>query len=184
MTEPMPSFTLYRCVNLATTCDYPFLAVNDDRSVLIAFGDYYLDVHWRIPRDLPDWLAHDFVATGQVFACDVAAVRQVIHAAFADKGTLLLVHFSRQMEPTGIEFSLASQKTAEGGADFEVEGRGSYRRFNRSPRWEWAATPAEQALLDVYYAFADELAQDFGSAVRTPSPIIARRSAAASQTLQ
>lgn len=45
-------------------------------------------------------------------------------------------------------------------------------------------TPAAQALLDVCYAFADELAQSFGAAVRVLSPIITRRSAVASQPRQ
>lgn len=175
---PTTSFTLYRCVNLETRCDSSFFAVNEDRTVLVMFGENSVDLVWRLPRELPDWLAHDFVPTGQVFACDVVTVQLLIGATFADKGDLVFIKCNEQLEPTTIEFSLASQKTAEGGADFAVQGRGTYRRFNREPQWERAVTLTERALLDVCCAVAAELTQEFGAEVREPSPITTRNAAA------
>ena len=36
----LTSFTINRWINAATTSDYPFLAVADDRSALLSLGNY------------------------------------------------------------------------------------------------------------------------------------------------
>lgn len=154
------SFTLYRCTNSETSCDYPFLAVADDGSVLLTIGDYTACFERDLPDELNDWLAHDFTATGAAFTCDLSTVRHMVHAAFADHADFLLMRFDEEFQPNGVEFSLATQKTAEEGPEYLVEDRSSYYRLNRFPRSTRAVTPTEQALLDVCVAMVRELAAE------------------------
>lgn len=176
ISEQLTSFMLYRCVSPVTTCDYPFFAVDERRSVLLAFGENCLSFEWDVPTKLEHWLANDFVATGEVVTCDLATLQQLARASFADEAEFLLVRFDQQRALAGVEFSLVSQKLAEEGPEYRVEGRGLYRRLSRTPKWEREVTAGEKALLDVCVSMATELAAQYGAALHEPSPL-SRRSA-------
>jgi hypothetical protein len=181
-TKQPTAFTLYRCTNPKTTCDYPFLAPADDGSVLLTLGANTVCLECNIPEQLSGWLKHDFAVTGTTLTFDVSTVQQFVRAAFGDEAEFLLMHFDQGLNPSGVEFSLVAQKTAEEGPEFLVEGRGLYRRVNRFPKWNRAVTPAEHALLEVFTAMATELATEHRTALSTPSPL-SRRLPAAYQPL-
>jgi hypothetical protein len=73
----LTSFALYGWTNPETFCDYPFVAVAEDRSVYLLLGNYGLSFEWRLTEEVEEWLAHDFARTQESLSADFATIRGI-----------------------------------------------------------------------------------------------------------
>jgi hypothetical protein len=163
-------FEVHRWIASATTCDYPLLAVAQDRSALLALGDYSLSFDLGIPNEAQDWLAHEFAPMGQTVRFDLSTVRTVVAATFPSGAECGIVHFDDQLRVTRFELGLAAQQEAELSAEYVILGPGKYRRQGRDPDRLLPVSAAEKTLLDVCVATFTELATQHGALLRQPLP--------------
>src|SRR6478672_11411361 len=110
--QPPTSFVLYRWTNPKTTCDYPFLAVAQNRATLLALGNWGLSFEWGISDEAADWLGQDFAPTGESLSCDIPMVRYLLDGIFAGGSEFGLVTFDSQLRPTRLQLSLHAQVEA------------------------------------------------------------------------
>ncbi len=163
-------FDVHHWIFPATTCDYPVLAVAQDRSALLALGDYTLSFDWGIPDEAQPWLAQDFAPLGQTLHCDLSSLAAVLQATFAGGAEFGLVRFDDELRPVHLELGLAAQREAEAGAEYLIHALGSYRRLDLTSERLILVSRAEQAMLDVGVATFVELATEYGELLRQPLP--------------
>lgn len=169
--EQIPTtFTLYRWTNPRTTSDYPFIAVAEDRSVLLLLGNYGLCFEWRLSDDAADWLSRDFAPTDEVLVCDLSLVKHVLDRIYAGGVEFGLVGFDTELKPNRVEFSLMAQNEADAGPEYRVEELGSYERLYRDPDEAIPVTTTERALLDVCVSTFTELASKYATKLTEPPP--------------
>lgn len=164
------SFTLYRFTNPDTSCDFPFLAVNADRSMLLAVGDYRLSFEWDIGEEALEWLENDFVKTGEALSADFLLLRRVFDAGFARGVDFGLVTFDAALRPIRLGLSLASQASAEDSPEYRIEELGNYERSYQGEPTAREVTLAERAMLNVCVSAFTELATQCGTKLMEPSP--------------
>lgn len=168
--QPPTSLTLYRLTNPETTCDFPFLAVDEERSVLLSVGDYRLSIERSIGEEALGWLDNDFKMTGEVFVADFSMLWHVFAAVFASGVNFGLVAFDAELRPIHLGLSLAAQSSAEDSPEYLIEGRGNYQRSYQSDPARREVTVAERAMLDVCISTFQELAAHCGVKLREPPP--------------
>lgn len=168
--QALTSFTLYRWTNPETTCDYPFLAVAEDRSALLLLGNYGLSFEWRISDEALHWLAHDFAPTDEVITCDLLTIRHVLDSIYAGGIEFGLIRFDAQLKPNRLELSLTAQTEADEGPEYRIEGLGSYERLYREDEEVEPVTATERAMLDVCVSTFAELASQHAAKLSTPPP--------------
>ena len=156
--KPPSAFLLYHWKNPETTCDYPFLAVSEDRSALLAFGNRGLSFEWDLPDEAADWLAQDFECTGESLHCELSTLRYLFDQVFAGGIAFGLMAFDAELAPSWLGLSLTLQKEADEGPEYLIEGLGQYRRVHRAAGRLGPVTLPERAVLDVCVASFGELA--------------------------
>lgn len=177
--EQMSLFPLHRCINPATTCESPFIAVAGDGSAFLELGNNSLCIDWLVSEQQTTWLVEDFVPTGQVMHCDLALLHHVVAAAFGDRADFLAMRFGPRLRPKSIELSLTEQTTAEAGPEYRIGGVGRYQRIYRIPRRKNEVTLPERAVLDVCVDLANDIASQYGAQLREPPPLRWRSSSVA-----
>lgn len=168
--QAVTSFTLYRWTNPATTADYPFLAVAEDRSACLSLGNYGIGFDWGIPEEAADWLAHDFAPTGESLTLDLSMVRYMLDHTFIGGTEFGLVTFDSQLGLNGLQLALTAPTEADPGPEYLVHGFGSYQRFHREAAELGPVALAERAMLDVCVATFAELAAERAATVTEPPP--------------
>lgn len=164
------SFVVYRWANPQTTSDYPYLAVAQDRSALLSLGDYGATLEWGIPDEANDWLAHDFAPTGELIECDLSSMGRALAAVFSGQAEFASVRFGSQLAPSELQLALSSQRAADQGLEYVIQGFGSYMRVERDREWQGPVDPAERAMLDVCAATFAELAAQYTAQIIEPPP--------------
>lgn len=172
MTRDLPStsFVLHRWINPKTTCDYPFLAVAEDRASLLALGNWGLSFEWGISDEAHDWLAHDFAPTGESLSCDIPTVRYLLDGVFAGGSEFGLVTFDSQLRPTRLQLSLQAQVGAEQGPEYLIHGLGRYERVHREAGLIALVGLGERAVLDVCVSNFAALADRYALLLTEPPP--------------
>lgn len=166
----LTSFVLYRWANPATTSDYPFLAVAEDRSAVLSLGNYGVGFDWGIPDEAAAWLAHDFAPTGDRLVLDLATVQYLLDTTFVGGTEFGLMTFDRRLTPNGLQLSLAAQSAAGEGPEYLIQGYGSYQRFYREEELVGPVVLGERAMLDVCVSTFAELAAQCARNVTEPPP--------------
>lgn len=170
-TEQTLPFPLYRCINPATTCESPFIAVAGDGSAFLELGNNSLCIDWLVSDEKTTWLAEDFVPMGQVIHFDLALLHNVVSAAFGDRADFLAMRFGPKLRPRSIELSLVAQKAAEDGPEYRIDAAGRYQRVYRIPRRKNEVTLPERAVLEVCVEFANDIASRYSAELREPPPL-------------
>lgn len=147
--QALTAFLLYRWDNPQTTCDYPFLAVAEDRAALLSLGNHILSFEWGIPVEAAQWLTYDFGPTDTVLSFDLPTLQHVLGTIFAGGAEFGLISFDAALEPRRLELSLTSQTEAEEGPEYLIEGLGRYQRLYRATEDLCPVSNAERAMLDV-----------------------------------
>jgi hypothetical protein len=163
-------FDVHQWMIPTTTCDYPVLAVAQDRSALLSIGDYCLSFDWGVPDEAQPWLADEFLPTGQTLRCDLSAVRQVLAATFAGGVEFGIFSFDSELCPTSVQLALAAQEEAEESAEYVIHGLGNYRRLYREQERIVAVSAAERVMLDVCVSTFQEIAVQNAILLRQPPP--------------
>lgn len=166
--QALISFLLYRWDNPQTTCDYPFLAVAEDRTALLSLGDHILSFELGIPVEAVQWLTYDFGPTDTVLAFDLSTMQHVLDTIFADGAEFGLISFDAALAPRRLELSLTAQSEAEEGPEYLIEGMGCYQRLYRATEEVCPVSTAERAMLDVCVSTVRELAQQCGPMLTEP----------------
>ena len=167
---PSPTaFIVYRWANPETTSDYPYLAVAQDQSALLSLGDYGVTLDRGIPEEASNWLAWDFVPTGEVLECDFSSVRSALTALFPGDAEFTSVRFGDELLPSQIQLVMASQ-AADEGPEYVIQGVGRYLRIERNRGKKGPVGLAERAMLDVCASTFAELAAHYGTKVTEPPP--------------
>ena len=164
------TFAVYRWCNAATTSDYPYLAVADDRSAVLALGNYGVCFDWGIPDEAAGWLANDFQPTGEQLTFDLGTMRYLMDATFAGGTEFGLVTFDPQLGPCGLQLSLALPNGGDEGPEYVMQGFGSYQRYYRDPEQTGPVALAERAMLDVCVSTFAELAGQCEALLIEPPP--------------
>lgn len=171
MTAPhATSFVVYRWANPQTTSDYPYLAVAQDQSALLSLGDYGATLDWGIPDEAADWLARDFVPTGEFLECDLVTMRYALAALFHGEAEFASVRFGAELSPNRLQLMLTCQPEADQGPEYVIQGFGSYLRVERDPDTVCPVALAERAMLDVCAATFAELAAQHEAKITEPPP--------------
>jgi hypothetical protein len=163
-------FEVHRWIVSATTCDYPLLAVAQDRSALLSLGDYSLSFDCGIPDEAQPWLAHEFAPMGQTVGLDLSTVRMVVAATLPGGAECGIVRFDDDLRVTHFELGLAAQQEAEMSAEYVILGPGKYCRQWRDPDRLLPVSAVEKTMLDVCVATFTELATQHGALLRQPLP--------------
>jgi hypothetical protein len=166
----LTSFALHRFSNPMTTCDYPFLAVAEDKTALLSLGNYNLTFEWTISKDAALWLAHDFERTEATLLCNLALVRQVLDAAFPGGTVFGIVAFDTELYPSGLQLSLREQTEAHEGPEYLIRGPNRYTRVYREAYKMSAVSLGERAMLDVCVATFAELAAEHAAKLTARPP--------------
>jgi hypothetical protein len=164
------TLTLYRWKNPETTCDYPFLALAQDRSAFLSLGHRGLSFEWSLPADAALFLAQDFAPTGESLLCDLSTLRYLFDRLFLGGVEFGLLAFDAALSPSWLGLSLFAQTHAEAGPEYLLEGLGRYRRLHREAGRLLPVTPAEHAALDVCVATFGELAAQHRDKLLEPPP--------------
>ena len=169
-TPSSTSFVVYRWANPQTTSDYPYLAVAQDQSALLSLGDYGATLDWGIPEEASDWVARDFVPTGELLECDLSKLRDVLTAVFPGSAEFASVRFGAELLPSQIQLSLTSQADADQGPEYVIKGVGRYLRFKRDLGTQSPVALTERAMLDVCASTFAELAAHHATKITEPPP--------------
>jgi hypothetical protein len=169
-TSNSTSFVVYRWTNPQTTSDYPFLAVAQDRSALLSLGDYGATLDWGIPDEATDWLERDFESTGEFLECDLSTLQSALAALFKGDAEFASVRFGAELMPNQLQLVLASQRAADEGPEYVIQGLGSYVRVARDPDVQGPVAMAERAMLDVCASTFAELAAHHMAKITEPPP--------------
>jgi len=169
-TAQTTSFVVYRWQNPQTTSDYPYLAVAQDRSALLSLGDYGVTLDWGIPEEATDWLARDFVPTGEVLECDLSTLNDALAALFHEATEFAAVRFGAELMPSELQLVLASQDAADQGPEYTIQGLGTYMRLERDIDMQGPVDQEERAMLDVCAATFAELAAQCTAKIIEPLP--------------
>ena len=164
------SFVVYRWTNPQTTSDYPFLAVAQDHSALLSLGDYGATLDWGIPDEATDWLDRDFAPTGEFLECDLSTLQNALAALFKGDAEFASVRFGAGLLPNQLQLVLASQRAADEGPEYVIQGLGSYLRVARDPDAQGPVALAERAMLDVCASTFAELAAHHTAKIIEPPP--------------
>jgi hypothetical protein len=187
MTDAFPSFgpaetslRIYRAINPATDCDYPFLAIPSDLSMLLSLGEHGLCFEFVLPPELERWLAEDFARTDERFSLDLTSLRYVLERTYRSGVEFGILHFDEQLHVQSVELSLCSRDVEDEGLEFQVRAFGDYERILRdsTPRaWEAAeeeqrrpVSLSERALLDVCCSTFAPLARLAPQVLSAPLP--------------
>jgi hypothetical protein len=163
-------FDVHRWIVSATTCDYPLLAVAQDRSAMLSLGDYSLSFDCGIPDEAQPWLAHEFAPMGETVHLDLSTVRTVVAATFPGGAEFGIVRFDDDLRIVQLELGLAAQEEAEMSAEYVILGPGRYCRQWRDPDRLLPVSFTERTMLDVCVATFTELATQHGALLRLPLP--------------
>lgn len=174
--SPSPTtLALFRWNNPDTTCEYPFLAVSEDRGLLLSLGNYRLCFEWSVPSDVEEWLELDYVPLEQTMVCDLSTVRHLIDTLFAGGAEFCMVSFNGELRPVRIGFSLNEQDEADDGPDFDLDAGGKHQRVHRTNGTRRPVNPGERALLEVCEAMLRTLVADYRPLLIEPAPPRYRR---------
>lgn len=169
-TPQATSFVVYRWQNPQTTSDYPYLAVAQDRSALLSLGDYGVTLDWGIPEEATDWIARDFVPTGEVLECDLSALNDALAALFHEATEFASVRFGAELMPKELQLVLACQDAADQGPEYTIHGLGAYMRLERDIDMQGPVDQEERAMLDVCASTFAELAAQCTAKIIEPPP--------------
>jgi hypothetical protein len=154
----LTSFTVYHWTNPATTADYPFLAVAEDRSAVLSLGNFGVGFDWGVPEEAAAWLEHDFAPTGESLVVDISTVHHLLDLTFACGTEFGLVTFDDELSLSGLQLSLSPPAASAEGPEYLIKGFGSYERFYRNPDQRRPVALVERAMLDVCVATFAEFA--------------------------
>lgn len=161
---------IYRVLNPATDCEYPFLAAPLDRSMLLSLGDHGLLFEFTLPPETERWLAEDFIPIGETVALDLTSLRYVLDRTFRGGVEFGIMHFDDAMRPISVELSLCVRDLDDEGPEFQVHCFGEYERILRDSDKRRMVTLAERAALDVCCATFAPLAAAMPHRLAAPQP--------------
>lgn len=167
---PEISLRIYRAVNPATECDYPFLAVPADLSMLLSLGEFGLCFEFVLPPQLEHWLAEDFALTDECFTLDLTSLRYVLDRTYRGGVEFGILHFDEELRVQSVELSLCDRGLEDEGPEFQVRAFGDYERVVRETDQRRPVTLHERALLDVCCSTFAPLASLAPQLLATPLP--------------
>jgi hypothetical protein len=177
--ELSPLLTLHRCKNPDTACEYPLLAVADERAGLLYLGDHRVAFTSTIQEAASGWLARDFAPTGEILQFDLAGIRADVAQALSGRLVAFRVTYDASLSPVALNLTLRlADADADADADGEedsdlgyiIEGFGSYVRLDGSGDSGQPVTLPERSMLDGCVAIFAELAARYAELLRTPRP--------------
>lgn len=161
---------VYRVLNPATDCEYPFLATPADRSMLLSMGDHGLLFEFALPRETERWLAEDFTPIGDTVALDLTSLRYVLDRTFRGGVEFGILHFDDAMRLINVELSPCMRDLDDEGPEYQVRCFGEYERVLRDGDPRRPVTLAERAALDVCCATFAPLAAAMPHRLAAPAP--------------
>lgn len=173
--SPLPAqpdeFVVYHLVNPQTDCEYPYLAINADRSVLLSIGERTVGFDFEIPAEAHRWLTKDYAPTKELFQLHFTAVQSLIEQAFPGGAVFGFVHFADDLTIRAMELSLWRQQTAEGGPEYLVHAAGDYERWYREPNLHTAVSADERALIEFCCSTFGTLPGEYAHLLTAPSTL-------------
>lgn len=167
---PEISLRIYRAVNPATECEYPFLAVPSDLSMLLSLGEFGLCFEFVLPPELERWLAEDFAPTEDRFTLDLTSLRYVLERTYRSGVEFGILHFDEELRVQNVELSLCERGMEDEGPEFLVRAFGDYERVVRETDQRRPVSLQERALLDVCCSTFAPLASLAPQLLATPLP--------------
>ena len=169
-TSNATSFVVYRWANPRTTSDYPFLAVARDKSALLSLGDYGATLDWGIPDEATNWLARDFLPTGEILECDLSRMKSAVSVLFPGEAEFASVRFGAELLPSELQLVLTSQAAADQGPEYLIQRGGSYLRVERELDTHRPVEPAEKDMIEVCASTFAKLAAQYRAKIIEPPP--------------
>lgn len=176
-------FFVYRCSNPATECEYAYLAINYERSIVLSLGAHSVCFDFDVTAEFERWLSHDYSPTGERINLDITGVQGLIVQAFPGGADFGIVRFADELAISRVEMSLWAQKMAEDGPEYIVRAPGSYERWYREYDITAALTPEERAMITGICATFEPLTSTVAHLLTAPvTPRFQRAAAADSES--